>query len=181
MTALREDLLAGRRVALGPGVSRAVSGLLESLGASLGALADLDAPAQDQHNGDHPAFDVVVHDAGVAFDRGGGDGLAGALDQTWHAVAAAATRALIPGGAGGKIVLIAPRAGAARHAEAARAALENLARTLSVEWARYGITVTAIAPGRSTTEEEVASLVAFLTSFAGDYYSGCRFELGAIE
>jgi len=62
-----------------------------------------------------------------------------------------------------------------------RSALENLARTLSVEWARHAITVTAIAPGAATSDEEVAGLVAFLLSPAGDYYSGCRFELGAVE
>ena len=38
----------------------------------------------------------------------------------------------------------------ATHADAARAGLENLARTLSIEWARYAITLVAIAPGRAT-------------------------------
>ena len=66
-------------------------------------------------------------------------------------------------------------------AQASRAALENLARTLSVEWARYGITATAITPGAATTDEQLAELVCFLVSPAGDYFSGCRFSLGVIE
>jgi NAD(P)-dependent dehydrogenase (short-subunit alcohol dehydrogenase family) len=77
-------------------------------------------------------------------------------------------------------VLISPAADAGPHAEAARAGLENLARTLSVEWARYGITVTAMAPGASTTEAELTDLVCFVLSRAGDYFSGCRFDLGAV-
>ena len=51
------------------------------------------------------------------------------------ATRAVATGALIPAGAG-KCVLIAPRPDRGPFAGAARAALENLARTLSVEWAR---------------------------------------------
>ena len=75
----------------------------------------------------------------------------------------------IEAGRGGKVVLVAPREDAPQ-----RAAHENLARTLSVEWARFAITPTAILPGR---DEDVAELVAFLASPAGDYYSGCAFTL----
>jgi NAD(P)-dependent dehydrogenase (short-subunit alcohol dehydrogenase family) len=71
---------------------------------------------------------------------------------------------------GGKVILVAPRDDAPQ-----RAAHENLARTLSVEWARFDIRPTAILPG---AEEDVAELVAFLASLAGDYYSGCAFALG---
>jgi NAD(P)-dependent dehydrogenase (short-subunit alcohol dehydrogenase family) len=74
--------------------------------------------------------------------------------------------------------MIAPRPDAGAFAGAARAALENLARTLSVEWARYGITATAITPGKATTDDQIAQLVCFLVSPAGDYFSGCRFSLG---
>ena len=78
---------------------------------------------------------------------------------------------------GGQLLLLAPPPGDA-GAEAARAGLENLARTLSIEWARHGIRPVAILPGAATEPEEVAELAAFLASPAGDYYSGCHFRLG---
>jgi hypothetical protein len=102
---------------------------------------------------------VAVHDASAA-----GDALA-ALDGAWAFV-----RPL----EAAMIVLIAPRDDAA-----ARDGLENLARTLSVEWARRGMRVVAICPGPATSVAEVAELTAFLASAAGAYYSGCRFDLGS--
>jgi hypothetical protein len=36
----------------------------------------------------------------------------------------------------------------------------------------------AIAPGVQTADDEVAELVCFLVSPAGEYFSGCVFELG---
>ena len=100
------------------------------------------------------------------------------LDGAWLAIRPVATAAMIEHG-GGLIVLLAPRPGGAA-AEAARAGLENLARTLSVEWARFGVRPVAILPGDATSPAEVAELVAFLASPAGAYYSGCAFTLGAV-
>ena len=110
---------------------------------------------------------------------------------------------MIPGGKrGGKIVnvTLSPHHGlpGMAHSSAARAAVENLTRVLSIEWARFGIRLTAVAPGpmatetmrtkypqavvdsaawtvplgRLGTEEEFAWLVAYLASPAGDYLSG---------
>jgi citronellol/citronellal dehydrogenase len=79
---------------------------------------------------------------------------------------------------GGKIVFVAPAPDAGLHAEVARAALENLARTLSIEWSRHAIRTTAILPGARTTDDDVSGLVAYLASPAGDYFSGCVFSLG---
>jgi hypothetical protein len=194
MTLLREDLLAGRRIVLGGGVSDAVAKLLVGLGASVQrldgaaggdprAVGDVPAvgdPLPAPVDGDDASPHAMVHDASSAFARGGEAGLAAALQDAWDAVAAVAGQVMIPAGGGGKVVLIAPRAGAGRYADAARAGLENLARTLSIEWARYGIATTAITPGSAAREEDVATLVAFLLSTAGDYFSGCRFALGAL-
>jgi citronellol/citronellal dehydrogenase len=84
------------------------------------------------------------------------------------------------------------------HSSAARAAEENLTPVLSIEWARCGIRLTALAPGafdtdtlrtmypkpvvegvagpvplgRLGTEEEFAWLVAFLAPPAREYFSG---------
>ena len=62
-----------------------------------------------------------------------------------------------------------------------RAGLENLARTLSVEWARFGITTVAVVPGAGTSDDQLAQLIAFLCSPAGAYYSGCRVDVGLVE
>jgi NAD(P)-dependent dehydrogenase (short-subunit alcohol dehydrogenase family) len=80
-----------------------------------------------------------------------------------------------------RIVFLAPRAGSGAFAEAASAGLENLARTLSIEWARYGVSAVAILPGATVAATEVAALVAYLASAAGGYFSGCLFDLTGPE
>jgi citronellol/citronellal dehydrogenase len=120
---------------------------------------------------------------------------------SWLMTHAAATKAMIPQG-GGKVisVTLSPHNGMPGmvHSGAARAAVENMMRTLSIEWARYGIRLCAIAAGqfdtdtlrtkypkvfidniaetiplgRLGTEDEWAWLVAYLASPAGDFFSG---------
>jgi hypothetical protein len=107
----------------------------------------------------------------LVFDGATVPGVPAVLDEAWDAIRAVLKDDLL-------IVLIAPPPGDA-HAEAARAGLENMARTLSIEWARRGIRPVAIAPGTATSPAEIAELVAFLASPAGAYYSGCRFDLGS--
>ena len=85
-----------------------------------------------------------------------------ALDRAWDAIQPAVEGPLA---GGGLIVLLAPPPGDA-HAEAARAGLENMARTLSIEWARLGIRPVAISPGRPTRWRSWLSR-AFLASPAG--------------
>ena len=74
---------------------------------------------------------------------------------TWLMSHAAATKAFIPGG-GGKIlsVTLSPHNGMPGmvHSGAARAAVENMMRTLAIEWSRFGITTCAIAAGQFATE-----------------------------
>ena len=182
MTLLRDDLLSGAAIAIAGDLDTVVRGRLQQLGAQLACFDDgLDEDAAEAWARARPSLHAVVYDAAPAFGVGSADGLLVVLERGWIPIRAVVNGALIPAGNGGKIVLLAPRPTAGRHAGAARAALENVARTLSVEWARYGITVTAIAPGKATAAEEMAELVAFLISPAGDYFSGCRFELGAVE
>ncbi len=102
----------------------------------------------------------------------GVEGVRAVLDEGWDAIRGVLRDGLL-------IVLIAPPPGDA-HAEAARSGLENMARTLSIEWARRGIRPVTIAPGEATSGAEIAELAAFLASPAGAYYSGCRFDLGRL-
>jgi citronellol/citronellal dehydrogenase len=123
------------------------------------------------------------------------------VQGTWLMTHAAATKAFIPQG-GGKVlsVTLSPHNGMPGmvHSGAARAAVENMMRTLAVEWARFGIRTCALAAGQFATEtlltkyprvvvenlersipvgragraEELAWLVAYLASPAGDFVSG---------
>ena len=155
---LRAGVLEGLRVTIAP---LAPSNFFAPLHDRLAALgATLDPPA-----------DTLVVDAG------GADEPRAALDGAWDVIRPAA-EAMIAAGDGGQILLLAPPPGDA-HAEAARAGLENLARTLSVEWARYAIRPVTLLPGTATSPAEVAELVAFLASPAGGYYAGCAFTLGS--
>lgn len=121
---------------------------------------------------------VLVLDGPALFER---DGLSGCLASAWQATHAIVNRAFLaaPEGepAGGRIVYLAPRPGAGPEADAARAGLENLARTLSIEWARHSITTVTIAPSDATTPGEAAGLAAYLASPAGAYFSGCQLDL----
>jgi hypothetical protein len=141
--------------------------------AALGAHMDrvvVDPAGDEAERREHT--DVVVWDGASAA------GPRDVLDGAWLALRPAAN-AMIDAGEGGKLVLIAPPPSDAA-AEAARGGVENLARTLSIEWARYGIRTAALLPGEPTEPAEVAELVAFLASRAGDYYSGCAFTLGGV-
>jgi hypothetical protein len=166
VTVLRDQLLAGRAVALrGPSAAGAVRDALTELGASL----------QDD------TARVLVYDAADAFAGGGREGLRAALERAWDAILeVAAEWASAEADANGarKIVLIAPRRGAGPFVAAAAGGLENLARTLSVEWARFAVSTTVIVP--ADDDQPVAELVCFLASTAGDYFSGCRFDLGGV-
>ncbi len=110
------------------------------------------------------------------------NGLIDALEASWRVTRAVANAAFIGReGGGGRIVYVAPPTAAGAelpaHADATRAGLENLARTLSIEWARYGITPVSIATGPHTTAEQLAGVVAYLASAAGAYFSGCQLDL----
>jgi NAD(P)-dependent dehydrogenase (short-subunit alcohol dehydrogenase family) len=126
-----------------------------------------------------PAPAMLVVDAASLFGAAGGAraGLRACLELSWAVTRAVAAAAFLAQERGGRIVYLAPAAEAGEQAEAARAGLENLARTLSIEWARHGITTVAIAPGASTSSQELAALCAYLASVAGAYFSGCLLDL----
>jgi NAD(P)-dependent dehydrogenase (short-subunit alcohol dehydrogenase family) len=116
--------------------------------------------------GANPGTDVLVHGATPPTNA---NGVRAALDHAWDAIRATK----LPPSPGLIVLLSPPRNGA--HAEAARAGLENLARTLSIEWARYEIRPVTIHQGADP--HVTAELVAFLASSAGAYYDGCAFTL----
>jgi citronellol/citronellal dehydrogenase len=122
------------------------------------------------------------------------------VDAVWYLTRLVATRSMIPGG-GGLVVFIglSPRRAlpGMAHASAARAAVENLSRTLAIEWGRHGVRTVTVTPGVIRTEgldgygaeaiaqweqevplgrlgapEEVAAVIAFLASPGGAYISG---------
>src|SRR3954470_7196038 len=157
----------------------------------------------------HGRIDLLVNNAGGQYLSGAEDitpkGFRTVIrlnvEGTWLMTHAVATKAMIPAG-GGKVVSVtlSPHNGlpGMAHSSAARAAVENLMRVLSIEWARYGIRLNAIAAGQFGTEtlltkypqpivdamagtiplgrlgreEEIAWLVAYLASPAGDFVSG---------
>ena len=167
----KAELLAGTAIVLaGAGeLGSAVRERSAALGAAVSERAVDPAGEEVPFAG---TADVLV------FDGSEVEGMQAVLDGAWLAIRPVATAAMIERG-GGRIVLLAPRP-RSPEAEAARAGLENLARTLSVEWARFHVRPVAILPGATTSSAEVAELVAFLASPAGEYYSGCAFTLGAI-
>jgi citronellol/citronellal dehydrogenase len=178
---LRPGLLVGRVVAFAGGAA-STAALCAQLGAATPAL-DVDLLDEDAVIAAAAALgpvETLVCDAAAAFAAAGGGlgGLRTAIDGAWNATRAVVNAALRPAG-GGKVVLLAPRPRDGAHARALRAALENTARTLSIEWARYAIRPTAVLPGDATPHDDVAGLIAFLASPAGDYFSGCAFTMGA--
>jgi len=153
-------------------------------------------------------IDVLVNNAGGQFEAPAEEiGLRGwravhrlTVDATWDLTQKVATRSMIPNRSG-LIVFIgfSPRRGIPgfAHGSAARAALENLAGGIAIEWSRYGVRSVCVACGSIDTEglegygketrvewrrqvplgrlgrpEEVAATIAFLSSAGGAYVTG---------
>jgi citronellol/citronellal dehydrogenase len=158
-------------------------------------------------------IDVLVNNAGGQFPtaaeslqpKGWEAVIRNNLNGTFFMTTAVARRAMIPARAG-RIVSV--TANAKRgfpgmvHTGAARAAVENMTRTLAIEWAQYKIRVNAVAPGtikssgtdqyppelleasrkrtpmkRFGTPEEVAASIIFLGSRLSSFATGAVFRL----
>ncbi|MDP9189134.1 MAG: SDR family oxidoreductase [Actinomycetota bacterium] len=157
----------------------------------------------------HGRLDLLVNNAGGQFlspaeaisPKGFRTVMELNVQGTWQMTHAAATRAFIPQKRGKVLsVTLSPHHGMPGmvHSGAARAAVENMMRTLSVEWSRFQIKLVALAAGQFDTEtlrtkypkvvvdnvastvplgrlgaeQEMAWLIAYLASPAGDFFSG---------
>jgi citronellol/citronellal dehydrogenase len=202
-------VILGRRAKpLQETVALAADGRCEALVCDIREEGQVDATIDDIV-ARHGRIDLLVNNAGGQFmspaelitPKGFRTVMRLNVEGTWLMTHAVATKAMIPAG-GGKIVslTLSPHNGLAgmAHSSAARAAVENLMRVLSIEWARFGIRLNAIAPGFMATQtfmtkypqsvvdaaaetvplqrlgrpEEIAWLIAHLASAAGDYTSG---------
>ena len=158
----------------------------------------------------HGRIDLLVNNAGGQFlspaeaitPKGFRTVIELNVQGTWQMTHAAAAKAFIPQESGKVVsITVSPHMGfpGMVHTGAARAAVENMMRTLSVEWARFGIRLVAVAVGQFDTEtlrtkypkaivdnvaatvplgrlgreDEMAWLIAYLASPAGDFFSGC--------
>lgn len=179
---------------LRPGLLNDVSVVLECRGRACGAhltealvgLGALVRPAEA--SGDQPeGWDALVLDCSSWASPSGGPGPGGAdpllrlLDDVWELTVAVAVEGFIPRGRGGRIVFIAPCEQSRCGTSPASAALENLSRTLSVEWARHAITAVTLVPGPGLDPDHLATVVAYLLSPAGAYFSGTRLALGSLS
>ncbi|MEO7095372.1 MAG: SDR family oxidoreductase [Polyangiales bacterium] len=153
-------------------------------------------------------IDVLVNNAGGQFPtaaenlspKGWEAVIRNNLNGTWFMTHAVATKAMIPQKRGRILNVIAQMwrgFPGMVHTGAARAGVDNMTKTLAVEWARYGIRINAIAPGfikssgtdqypeeilkqalraspmrRGGTPDEVARLMVFMASDQLDFVTG---------
>ncbi len=158
-------------------------------------------------------IDVLVNNAGGQFPttaealspKGFAAVIRNNLVGTWTMTHAVATKAMIPQKRGRIVNIIAQIIRGFPgmvHTGAARAGVDNLTKTLAVEWAIHGIRVNAIAPGvivtsgtkqyppelldtaekanplhRLGTAEEVAHLITYLSSRYADFIVGQTFYI----
>jgi citronellol/citronellal dehydrogenase len=157
-------------------------------------------------------IDVLVNNAGGQFPspaesmspRGWEAVIRNNLNGTFFVTREVATRAMIPARRG-RIVnvtaMVARGFPGMSHTGAARAGVENLTRSLAVEWAAHGVRVNAVAPGnnirssgtaqygdaalemarratplkRLGTPKEIARVIVFLASDRNDFVTGAVF------
>jgi NAD(P)-dependent dehydrogenase (short-subunit alcohol dehydrogenase family) len=159
-------------------------------------------------------IDVLINNAGGQFPtpaesmapKGWEAVIRNNLNGTFFMTREVATRAMIPQKRG-RIVnvtaMVARGFPGMSHTGAARAGVENLTKSLAIEWAAHGIRVNAVAPGnnirtsgtaqygdemlelarratplkRLGTAEEVARVILFLASDQNDFVTGAVFTV----
>jgi citronellol/citronellal dehydrogenase len=217
----REFARTGARVAIAgrrPEPLEEVRAELEAVGAEVLAVPDTDVREPEKVSALVDAVlerfgrvDVLVNNAGGQFvatpenisPKGWRAVHRLNVDAAWDLTRTVAERSMIPGG-GGLVVFLgfSPRRGIPFmvHSSAARAALENLAGGLAIEWSRYRIRAVCVSTGAIDTDafrgygedfvqealrttplgrliepEEVASLIAFLATPAAASITGTTF------
>jgi citronellol/citronellal dehydrogenase len=158
-------------------------------------------------------IDILVNNAGGQFPqraehftvKGWNTVIDNNLNGTWYVTQAVGRHMIADGG--GRIVNVVANfhrgmPGIA-HTSAARAAVDNLAKTLAIEWGRHNVRVNSVAPGpvdtygfaktyyegigaevsklpvpRFGTVEEVAAAVVFLASPASDWTTAATLDVG---
>jgi citronellol/citronellal dehydrogenase len=154
------------------------------------------------------SIDALVHCAGGQFMAAADDISTNGwravhrltVEAAWNVTHSVARRSMIPNHSGVVVFVgFSPRRGIPgfAHASAARAALENLASGLALEWSRFGIRSLCVSAGTIRTEgldaygrerveawergvplgrlgspEEVGALIAFLASPGAGYLTG---------
>jgi citronellol/citronellal dehydrogenase len=177
--------------------------------------SELASDAVDSVLARHGAIDLLVNNAGGQFlspaelitPKGFETVVRLNLIGSWNMTHSVATKAMIPGARGGKIisVTLTPHNGlpGMAHSSASRAAVENLMRVLATEWARFGIRLNSVALGPIGTDtfmtkypkqvvestasavplqtigeaEDIAAMIAFLASPHGDFITGATFTV----
>jgi NAD(P)-dependent dehydrogenase (short-subunit alcohol dehydrogenase family) len=192
-------LLGGPALDGGQGMGGAVEAACAALGAQVSRCVPIAGASHGQQEaavdhavtaalGEMASIDTLVIDAAALFarERAAGDdppkqSAAGTLDAclqcVWTITRSVFNLAFLRAQRGGRILFLAPAPDAGEHSKPALAGLENLSRTLSIEWARHGVTAVTIAPGPATTAAEMSALAAYLASPAGAYFSGCLLDL----
>jgi citronellol/citronellal dehydrogenase len=158
-------------------------------------------------------IDVLVNNAGGQFPqraedftvKGWNTVINNNLNGTWYVTQAVGKRMIADGGGAIVNVIANYHRGmpGIAHTSAARAAVDNLAKTLSVEWGRHNVRINSVAPGpvdtygfaktyyegigvevdklpirRFGTVDEVAAAVVFLVSPASSWTTAATLDVG---
>ncbi|MCU6478965.1 citronellol/citronellal dehydrogenase [Arthrobacter silviterrae] len=208
-------VLAGRRAELLQETAELVRAAGSEAITVAGDIRDADHVVElvDRAVSEFGRVDVLVNNAGGQFQAPAEDiSLNGwravhrlSVEAVWNLTREVAVRSMIPNRSGLLVFMaFSPHRGIPGmvHATAARAAVENLASGLALEWSRYGIRSVAVAPGSIESEgldqyteearrgweqgvplgrlgrpEDVSGVIAFLATDAARYITGTTIDI----